>query len=92
MPQAARILLGGLSLIPLGLVMGVPFANGLRLVGTRDKRSLPYLWGWNAVTSVMGSALAACIAIWSGFGTGILIGAACYLIVAGTAFIQSRQG
>ncbi len=91
MAPAARILLGGLSLVPLGLLMGVPFANGLRLGGLHNKRVLPYLWGWNAVTSVAGSALAACVAIWVGFGVSILIGAGCYLVVAGAAWVQSRQ-
>jgi hypothetical protein len=92
MPLAARILLGGISLVPLGFLMGVPFANGLRLAGMRNKRSLPYLWGWNAVASVAGSALAACVAIWSGFGAGILLGAFCYLAVAGVALVQARKG
>ncbi len=92
LPQAGRILLGGLSLVPLGLPMGLPFANGLRLVGQSNKRSLSYLWGWNAVTSVAGSALAACIAIWSGFGAGILLGAVCYLAAAGAALVQGRRG
>ena len=76
------ILLGALLLVPLGLVMGVPFANGLRLVGIRDRNSLAYLWGWNAVSSVFGSALAAAMAIWVDFRAGMLLGAVCYLAVA----------
>jgi len=89
--SSTRLLLGGLSLVPLGLVMGVPFANGLRLTGIQNKHSLPYLWGWNAVASVAGSALAACVAIWSGFGTSILLGAACYLCVAAAALAEARR-
>jgi SAM-dependent methyltransferase len=88
---AVRILVGGFSLTPLGLLMGVPFANGLRLAGASNRHNLPYLWGWNAVTSVAGSALSACVAIWFGFGAGILLGAACYLVVAGSAFMQARR-
>ncbi len=90
MSAAGRILLGSLSLVPLGLLMGVPFANGLRLGGLTNRRTLPYLWGWNAVTSVAGSALAATLAIWSGFTMVLLAGALCYLVVAGTAFLQAR--
>jgi hypothetical protein len=91
MAATPKILLGGLSLTPLGLLMGTPFANGLRLGGLQNKRLLPYVWGWNAVASVAGSALAASIAIWSGFTLSMLAGAVCYLLVAGAAFILGRQ-
>jgi MFS family permease len=87
-----RILISSLLLIPLGFVMGIPFANGLRLVGKRNELALPDLWGWNAVTSVMGSALAASLAIWLSFGAAMFAGTACYLIVALTAFIQLKRG
>lgn len=87
-----RILFSVLLLIPLGLVMGIPFANGLRLIGAKNDGALPYLWGWNAVTSVAGSALAASLAIWFGFSAGMLAGAACYLIVALVAFMQFKRG
>jgi hypothetical protein len=87
-----RILTSALLLVPLGCLMGIPFANGLRLVGKRNESALPYLWGWNAVTSVMGSALAASLAIWFSFGAAMLAGTACYLIVAFTAFMQFKRG
>jgi hypothetical protein len=89
MAFALRILISSLLLIPLGLLLGIPFANGLRLAGDA---SVPYLWGWNAVTSVAGSALAASLALWSGFSAGMLAGAACYLLVALAAFALSRRG
>jgi len=89
---ALRLLISILLLSPLGFVMGIPFSNGLRLVGRRNEAVLPYLWGWNAVTSVAGSALAASLAIWVGFRLGMLVGAVCYLIVALASFIQSQRG
>jgi uncharacterized membrane protein len=87
-----RLLISILLLIPLGFVMGIPFSNGLRLAGRRNDAVLPYLWGWNAVTSVAGSALAASLAIWVGFRMGMLVGAVCYLIVALASFIQFQRG
>lgn len=87
-----RILTTVLLLVPLGLAMGIPFANGLRLIGKRNELALPYLWGWNAVTSVMGSALAASLAVWFSFGAAMLAGTACYLLVALTALIQFKRG
>jgi hypothetical protein len=70
--------------------MGIPFANGLRLAGSRDADILPYLWGWNAVTSVLGSALAAILGMQFGFLAVLLAGAACYLLVMLAAFLQSK--
>jgi hypothetical protein len=87
-----RLLITIVLLIPLGFVMGMPFANGLRLVGRSNEAALPYLWGWNAVTTVAGSALAASLAIWFGFRVGMLAGAACYLVVALASLIQFRRG
>ena len=90
--SAFRVLLTLFLLLPLGFVMGIPFANGLRLVGKQNELALPYLWGWNAVTSVAGSALAASLALWFHFGAALLAGAACYLLVALTAFLQFKRG
>jgi MFS family permease len=89
---AVRILISVLLMIALGFVMGIPFANGLRLSGRKNQGALPYLWGWNAVTSVAGSALAASIAIWSGFSMGMLVGAACYVLVGLASFLQIGRG
>lgn len=89
---AIRIVLSVLLLIPLGFAMGIPFANGLRLVGKKNDGALPYLWGWNAVTAVAGSALTASLAVWSSFSMGMLAGAVCYLVVALAAFFQFKRG
>jgi hypothetical protein len=89
---AARVLLTGLLLVPLGLAMGIPFGNGLRLVRVNAENNVPFLWGWNAVTSVMGAALAASIAIWLNFGAVMLIGAACYVMVAAATWLQAKTG
>jgi hypothetical protein len=91
-PFSLRVLTTILLLLPLGFVMGIPFANGLRLVGRRQEATIPYLWGWNAVTSVAGSALAAGLAIWFSISAGMLAGSVCYLVVALAALFQFRRG
>jgi predicted membrane-bound spermidine synthase len=91
LPAAARLILAGLSLLPLGFVMGMPFANGLRLAGERERGLLPYLWGWNAVTSVAGSALAAALALLIGFQLGLLAGAGAYLLAGAAAWWCGRR-
>jgi precorrin-6B methylase 2 len=106
-----RTVLGGLMLAPLGFVMGIPFANGLRLAGSAAPRStaesatprntagltadrsgsLPYLWGWNALTSVLGSAVAAVLAMAVGFWAAMLVGAAFYALVTMAALAMGRR-
>jgi len=105
-----RTVLGGLVLLPLGFVMGIPFANGLRLAGaphgtapantpgssnastTEKQAALPYLWGWNALTAVLGSAAAALLAMALGFWAAMLAGAACYVLVTVAALFLGRRG
>jgi SAM-dependent methyltransferase len=90
LPVGLVIVLGSLLLVPLGLLMGIPFANGLRLAGIRDQNSLAYLWGWNAITTVSGAALAAGMAIWVDYRAGMLLGAGCYLAVAVASWMLAR--
>jgi hypothetical protein len=92
LPIGLGIALGSLLLVPLGLLMGIPFANSLRLIGIQNQNSLAYLWGWNAVTSVTGSALGAGIAIWIDYRAGMLLGAGCYLAVALASWIMAKRG
>jgi hypothetical protein len=65
-----------------GLLMGVPFPSGLRLVGEADPAGAPAYWGLNAVTSVLGSTAAMTVANVAGFRWVQLLGAGVYLIVA----------
>lgn len=87
-----RLILAGLVLLPGGILMGVPFANGLRLASRADNALLPYLWGWNSVTSVAGSAAAAALAMLIGFRANLLIGAGCYALAALSAWAAGRKG
>ncbi|MEA5077223.1 MAG: hypothetical protein VB013_01515 [Anaerolineaceae bacterium] len=92
LPLSTRLLVWSLSLLPAGILMGIPFANGLRLFSKKDNEILPYLWGWNSVTSVGGSAVAASVAMLAGFRVNMFIAAGCYLLVAVTAWLLSRKG
>lgn len=89
--STAGALLAGLALLPLGFVMGIPFSNGLRLVGSINVEALPYLWGWNAMSSVAGSAMAATLAMLAGFGVVMGAGAACYGLVMIVAVVMTRK-
>jgi hypothetical protein len=77
-PLALRgaITLGGL--LPLGLLMGIPFAGGLGLLERSLPGVTPWAWAINGSTSVVGSVLAAILALSGGFGLVLLFATLCY--------------
>lgn len=77
-----RIVVTILAILPLGFVMGVPFPSGLRVAHEADSRGIAAFWGANAVTSVLGSALAMALAMSFGFSSALLLGAVVYSAVA----------
>ncbi len=84
LPIEARIALTALLLIPLGIVMGMPFPTGMRLLSAgaaSDTGTATVQWAWamNAGASVMGSVLAIVIAINFGMTVALLSGSAMYL-------------
>src|SRR5262249_27776775 len=79
LPDAGRIGITLATLLPLGLLMGIPFATGLRQVGDRDPRFIPWAWGINGITSVMASILAIILAMRIGFQMVLVLGAVTYV-------------
>ncbi|MCK4324233.1 MAG: hypothetical protein KAW89_06855, partial [Armatimonadetes bacterium] len=68
-------------LLPTGFVLGIPFPIGLRLVGAASRDLVPWMWGINGLTSVIGSVGAMVGAKLIGFGLVMVLGAACYGVV-----------
>ena len=94
LPFAAKLLISGLLLIPLGFAMGMPFPSGLRAltpqqVQTRDLSGAPetrsnhgaveWAWAMNAASSVLGSVLAIIVAIQFGLNATLACGAVAYI-------------
>jgi hypothetical protein len=92
LPSAARLACATLLLLPAGLLMGVPFPVGLRLLAG-DPGSRAYAWGANGVASVVASVVALPLAMAWGISRLFLLAALCYgaalgvlqLSLAGTA-------
>ena len=76
-----RCLLTMLMLLPLGFALGIPFPTGLRAVGRRAEKFVPWMWGVNGLMSVVGSVGAMVIAKFWGFHATQLAGWAVYGIV-----------
>lgn len=77
------------TLAPVGFLMGMPFPLGLRLLDRAGKdwaALIPWVWGINGASSVLGSILAISIAINLGFRMTLVAG----LCVYGLAFLASR--
>jgi len=86
-PFAAKLVISGLLLVPLGFVMGMPFPTGLRALAAMthegsggDSHSVEWAWAMNAASSVLGSVLAIVIAIQFGLNVTLCCGAAAYLL------------
>ena len=77
-----RILTAVGLLAPMGLVMGMPFPIGMRVVSAVPDAPTPFFWGVNGATSVCASVLAMSIAQSSGISMAFWVGCACYVIAA----------
>lgn len=75
----ARILLAALLLAPLGLLMGMPFPLGIRLVNRTNDALVPWAWGVNGCASVLGSILSVMLGQSIGFSGVMLLAVAIYL-------------
>ncbi len=74
-----RVLLTILLIAPIAILMGIPFATGLRLFSRIHESIVPWAWGTNACMSVLGSIVSVIIAMSLGFKMVFYFGAALYL-------------
>ena len=90
-PLIMRCTVAGLMLAPLGLLLGIPMPLGIRLFH-QTAADIPWSWGINGATSVLGTILAVVLAMNFGFNLTLLLGVAVYLmalaIVLGSGFLK----
>ncbi|HWC76466.1 MAG TPA: hypothetical protein VG778_03340, partial [Blastocatellia bacterium] len=75
-----RIAIAVVLMAPLAMVMGMPMPTGIRMLARRSPEIIPWAWGVNGATSVMGSVAALVIAILTGFNQALIVGSVLYLI------------
>lgn len=86
-----RVFASVLLLIPVGFLLGVPFPLGIKWLTARSlENHIPWMWGINGVSSVLGSAMTIVVAISFGFTEALLLSAGCYLIIF-LIFIKSAS-
>jgi hypothetical protein len=73
-----RIAVAVLVIAPLGLLLGVPFATGLRFIGEEAQALVPWAWAVNGFFTVIGSVGAMILGMAFGFTAVLIVAAACY--------------
>ncbi len=68
-------------LVPLGFCLGIPFPTGIRTIGSKSGDLVPWMWGVNGLTSVIGSVGAMVMAKLIGFSSVLLLGGGLYALV-----------
>ncbi|MBI4579845.1 MAG: hypothetical protein HY718_09095 [Planctomycetes bacterium] len=86
-PFAAKAMLAGAAILPLGVCLGTFFPSGVRAIVGVDENLVPWAVGLNAVASVLGSVLAMIIGIAAGFREALLVGLAVYVVVIVSFFV-----
>jgi hypothetical protein len=76
-----RVLLTAGLIFPLGLVLGMFFPQGLKVVGRENPDLVPFVWGINGYMSIIGSALCITISPMTGFAFFLLLAALLYAMV-----------
>jgi hypothetical protein len=74
-----RVLLSIITLAPLGVLLGMPFPLGLRLVFEEARVLVPWAWGVNGFFTVIGTVAALMLGMAFGFRIVLLLAACCYL-------------
>jgi hypothetical protein len=79
LPDVIRYVMAFLILVPVGLLMGIPFSIGIRLL-LNTPLDRAYAWAANGCASVLTSIAAAQIAISQGISTIIILAAGAYFL------------
>ncbi len=90
LPVGVRIALAVLLLCPIGLLLGVPFAYGLRVVTEHHPALTPWAWAINGSMSVVGSILTVIVSMNFGF-TAVMCSAVVVYLVAFAALMGAPR-
>jgi MFS family permease len=81
-PLLSRALVSAAAIAPLGIMMGMPFPLGVRLVSYDHPRGVGWMYAVNSAASVFGSVAAMLIALHWGFSAAVAAGLALYVVAA----------
>lgn len=90
--RPARIAIAVATLVPIGMVLGMPMPAGIRLLAGRAPQMLTWAWGMNGALSVVGATLAIFIAMNWGFRATFVAASIVYLTGLGALVISTVPG
>lgn len=90
---AVRVTMTVLVLAPIGLVLGMAYPVGIRVLCEFDDSLVPWAWGLNGATSVVASVSAVFVGAQAGFTWALLLGSVTYAIgfLALTMAVAARR-
>lgn len=91
LPLEARILVAGVCLLPLALLIGMPFPLGLKQVAAGGAGQVAMAWAVNGVATVAGTIGATALATLSGYRVVLVAGIAAYAIGALYVYLTMRN-
>jgi hypothetical protein len=86
-PLKLKVLIIFVTLMPLGFFMGIPFPMGIKVLGEKNERLIPWAWAINACFSVLTPILTIILAIVFGFKIVLWLGTLAYLF----AFVSLKR-
>ncbi len=89
--QITRIGFTVLSLLPLTLLMGIPFPTGLRALRGADERAVAVAWAVNGGASVIGSIVAIIVSVLVGFNGVLAVGLGAYMLAGIVAHLGTHE-
>ena len=85
-----RVIASIVSILPLGLFLGIPFPTAITLLDKRDlKKYIPWMYGLNGTMTVLGSVSAVIVSMVYGFTQAFLFGLGFYLLII-IVFVTSK--
>jgi len=80
MPLLVRVLIVVALLVPTGVVLGMPFPSGVRLVEEMSPHLIPWGWAINAFFSVFGSIFCIVLSMAIGFSNVFYVAVGVYVV------------
>lgn len=87
----SRVIISVLILMPLGLLLGMPFPSGLRIIGEEAPALVPWAWGVNGFFTVIGTVGALILGMAFGFKAVLVIASLCYLTALAAVALTRSQ-
>jgi hypothetical protein len=87
LPVAGRVAITVVCLLPLALLMGMPFPIGLQRVASGGERQVALAWAVNGAATVVGSIGATALATLYGYQMLLIIGVIFYAVSLVYSFV-----